>query len=287
MSITQYSSPFDRCGLAALSDLQTPAWQDLFTALEREQAAFLAKEFQFRSPNYPWPRAPLHTWSRVWEYPYVFHHLQTWRAKLESEIISPVVVDLGSGVTFFPFSVARLGFHVVCTDIAPVCERDLIKASQHISSDPGQVEFRLCGESTLPFSDGEVDIIYCVSVLEHIENFESTIGEIDRVLKPNGLLLLTIDLDLRGDTEIGVEKYQKLIGILRHHFSEYYPDRTVHPADLLHSSAGPFGYKPLHGFAWGWFVIKQHVLKPLLGRKPVLMVPFYLAVQGFVLEKNS
>jgi len=285
MSLTQSSSPFDRCGLAALSDLQTPAWRGLYTTLEQEQEAFLAQEPEFRSPNYLWPRDPLHTWSRVWEYPYVYHHLQKWRTKSKSEIVSTVVVDLGSGVTFFPFSVARLGYQVICTDIDPVCEGDLIKAAQHISQEPGKVNFRLCDESTLPFSDGEVDVIYCISVLEHIQEFEKTISEIDRILKPGGLLLLTIDLDLRGDSEIGVEKYQKLISALRQRFSERYPDRTVHPADLLHSAAGPFGYKPLKGIAWLRSFFKQQILKPLLRRKPAPMLPFYLAVQGFVLEK--
>jgi hypothetical protein len=61
--------PFDRSGLAALSDLQTEEWRELFTSLEDQQREFLAKEEAFRSADYPWPRDPLHTWSRVWEYP--------------------------------------------------------------------------------------------------------------------------------------------------------------------------------------------------------------------------
>lgn len=60
---------FDRSGLATLSDLQTLEWHDLFGLLEREQALFLEKEGQFQSPEYPWPKDPLHTWSRVREYP--------------------------------------------------------------------------------------------------------------------------------------------------------------------------------------------------------------------------
>ena len=52
-----------------------------FALLEKEQADFLAMESAFRSREYKWPRDPLHTWSRVWEYPYTYHHLQQARGQ--------------------------------------------------------------------------------------------------------------------------------------------------------------------------------------------------------------
>src|SRR5262249_22624394 len=113
---------FDRGGLAAISDCRNPECQSLFDALAREQSGFLEKESQFRSPEYKWPRDPLRNWSRAWEYPYAYHHLRAFRERW-SRPVNPVVVDVGSGVTFFPFSVARLGCDVMCTDIDPVCER--------------------------------------------------------------------------------------------------------------------------------------------------------------------
>jgi hypothetical protein len=67
---------FARSGLAALSDMGSPEWLELFGTLEKEQDDFLAKESQFRSPGYTWPRDPLDTWSRVCEYPHVFCHLR-------------------------------------------------------------------------------------------------------------------------------------------------------------------------------------------------------------------
>lgn len=274
------SHPFERSGLASLSDLETREWKQLFSQLEGEQGEFLAKASQFRSPEYKWPGDPLHTWSRVWEYPYTYHHLQTWRRRQPGDKL-PHVVDLGSGVTFFPFSVARLGCRVTCTDTDPVAGTDLQRAAGCVPHKPGAVQFRLCGE-TLPFETGEVDAIFCVSVLEHIPSREKTISEMARILKPGGLLVLTMDLDLRGDSEIGAKPYRSLIQVLETHFAYRHPDRTVHPADILTSGAGPYPVAPRGGLR---FAVREAVRRAL-GRKPRPRVPFVLAAMGLVLTSK-
>lgn len=43
----------------------------------------------------------------------------------------------------------------------------------------------------LPFRDGEIDLIYCSEVIEHLLSPEAFLQEIKRVLKPGGYLLLT------------------------------------------------------------------------------------------------
>src|SRR5258708_6380117 len=135
MQATASTHPFNRSGLAALSDLSTPEWRRLFAMLEEEQAGFLAREGDFRGPMYKWPRDPLHWWSRAWEYPYVYFHLQRQRELWDAEYV-PWVVDLGSGVTFFPFAAARLGYRVTCADIDPICSRDLSRARSVIPATP-------------------------------------------------------------------------------------------------------------------------------------------------------
>jgi ubiquinone/menaquinone biosynthesis C-methylase UbiE len=82
------------------------------------------------------------------------------------------------------------------------------RAAQAISHDPGSVTFRPSDGTRLPFNDVELDAIYCISVLEHVERPENTVREIARVLKPEGRLILTIDLDLNGKHEIGQEGYR-------------------------------------------------------------------------------
>jgi SAM-dependent methyltransferase len=284
------SHVFDRSGIAALSDLQTSQWHELFELLENEQKIFLRKEPDFRSAEYKWPRDPLHTWSRVWEYPYVYYHLKCWREKSTNVSDIPHVVDLGSGVTFFPFSVARLGYKVTCTDIDPICKIDLERAIKKVDHKPGEVEFRMGEELKLPFCDREVDVVYCISVLEHIPTFDSTLEEIGRILKPEGLLILTIDLDLRGDSDLGIDKYEYLYSLLRKNYIFTNPDITIHPADILFSTSGPYAVTApkISGIKLLKFTLKEKVIRPIFGSKPAhLKPPFELAIGAFAIQKEG
>jgi len=286
MAGSQVAHVFERSGLAALSDLGSQEWKTIYSLLEKEQSEFLVRENHFRSHGYKWPRDPLHTWSRVWEYPYAYYHLKKWCTDSNSERALHVV-DLGSGVTFFPFSVARMGYHVTCVDIDPIVEKDLLLAIENVDHSPGKIDFRLYNGADLPFSDRELDVVYCISVLEHIQQFEQTVLEIARILRPGGLLALTFDLDLRGDQEIGVERYYRLRMALERSFEPVFPERTAHPADIVRSDRGPYASLGVHGWKVPWFLFKQWAIKPLLLRKPRSRLPFLLTVMGLALKNKS
>lgn len=44
----------------------------------------------------------------------------------------------------------------------------------------------------LPFHDGEFDCVFASEVFEHIFNLENILGELNRVLKPQGSMLITV-----------------------------------------------------------------------------------------------
>lgn len=224
-----------RNGFAALSDLQSAEWRELYERLDRDQLAFLAKQAAFRSPEYKWPRDALHHWSRVWEYPYAFRSLQEIRTQsAESRMLR--VIDFGSGVTFFPFSTARLGYDVTCIDIDPVCAHDIPAAAKVIDASPGAVQVQLLQQGGIGLPDCTQDAVYCISVLEHIPDFVTTIREISRVLKPAGYFVLTCDVDFRGDFELGIDNFYQLLESLSEFFEPVYQDAVVHPRDLLTTS---------------------------------------------------
>lgn len=274
--------PFNRSGLAALSDLQTPEWRQLFEPLEKEQAAFLEKDAQFRSQEYKWPRDPLHEWSRRWEYPYVFYHLKSLRTTFNVKFV-PHLADIGSGVTFFPFSVARLGYRVTCCDIDPVCETDLTRAIRLTSAGSGCVGFRRTDGMYLPFGDAELDAVYCISVLEHVANCAGLVHEIARILKPNGLFLLTFDLDTGLQIGLDVKEHRQLQESLVKHFDYLFPQTTIHPDDVLKCSRWPYGATHPPEIELLLSFVKQWLVKPLLGRPPIRLKEQFLASQGVVM----
>jgi 2-polyprenyl-3-methyl-5-hydroxy-6-metoxy-1,4-benzoquinol methylase len=228
----EQSSVFKRSGVAAVSAMHAHEYVEMFTRLEAVQNDFLSQERAFRSADYKWPRDPLHWWSRAWEYPYAYYHLQQEiEASRGSRTVT--VVDLGSGVTFFPFAVARLGVRVNCLDIDPVCKQDLERAAEVVSHVPGSVDCALISDTKFPLRNGEVDAVYCISVLEHIEDVEDNIQEIARILRPGGMFILTIDLDLCGYLELGVARYQELREYVAESFELVEPEITTHPRDML------------------------------------------------------
>jgi 2-polyprenyl-3-methyl-5-hydroxy-6-metoxy-1,4-benzoquinol methylase len=276
--------PLERSGLAALSDLTTQTHREILEVLEKAQFEFLSKQELFRSPEYFWPANALHTWSRIWEYPYVYYHLRNWHSGWKSGRI-PVVADVGCGVTFFPFPLARLGCHLICADPDPICEKDLNRAILNIPQSPGKMDFRRIDSTSLPFESQECDAVYCISVLEHIPDFTITVQEIARILKPGGVFLLTIDLDLQSNSEISVGRYSGLMDAIFKSFCYHSPDSTIHPGDLLDSRKGPYALSQQYRWGKRWSLVKNEVIKPLFGLKPGSWAPPHLAVQGFSLRR--
>lgn len=230
------NSEFDCSGLASLSGLSTEENVQLFRELEAAQMEFLEKDYLFRSVDYKWPKDALHWWSRCWEYPYVLHHLR----KFLNKASRPVVVDLGSGVTFFPFVVAREGFDVVCVDIDLVVKEDLSKAVDVIPSLPGTLTFRTTNGLTLPFEDESVDTLYCISVIEHIPEPVCTLEEIHRVLKPGGHFIVTVDIDLAGNFSLSPDEFKNFTKNMNRLFNIEAPEKTVHPRLVLDTLNSPY-----------------------------------------------
>jgi 2-polyprenyl-3-methyl-5-hydroxy-6-metoxy-1,4-benzoquinol methylase len=278
-------APFDHSGLATVGDLTLPHAQALFTHLESEAAAFQAIRQQVWRQDYRWPADPLHTWSRVWEYPYVLHHLQRWQRRSATDRLQ--ALDVGCGATFFPFAVAKAGYDVTGVDVDPVCVDVLDHAARLLPAGPGSVTALQGSAEALPLADNAFDVAYSVSVLEHLPDPSLAVAELARVLRPEGLLVLTIDLGLTPGIEIAAAPYQRLVEALEAHFAYASPQRTSHPSALLHAYSGPYPWRRWTTLEHWWYQAKQRI-KPLFGKTPMPLpeIP-NMAVQGFVMTKRG
>ena len=96
--------------------------------------------------------------------------------------------------------------------------------------------------------------------------------------------LIRGSLDIKGEFELSLEGYRLLHKIIGNDFAYEYPFKKTHPSDVLYSTTGPYGLKRKKGFTNIMNIIKQKIVKPILGFKPYRTKPMMLAVEGLVLR---
>ncbi|MHA7646448.1 class I SAM-dependent methyltransferase [Nitrosopumilus sp. S4] len=116
------------------------------------------------------------------------------------------ILDVGSGVSLFPVYLASKGHDVISIDPDKILmERIAPKLAKYSGIN---LSYRVGDILNLEFEDNYFDRVFCISVIEHLEeeihngkyinnhkkNFDvKAIAELLRVLKPGGLLILTFD----------------------------------------------------------------------------------------------
>ena len=96
----------------------------------------------------------------------------------------PEVLNGGAGQGTLTQKLADIGFEVTSTDLSPESV-DLLRRRA-----PGEVvEADL---ASLPFADASFDAAVLGEVLEHIEDDRGALGEVARVLRPDGVLALSV-----------------------------------------------------------------------------------------------
>ena len=73
----------------------------------------------------------------------------------------------------------------------------------------------------LPFNDSEFDVVFCKDVLEHVEKDADFIGEIYRVLKKNGVLIVTVPSNYAKLFNVFPKYFFKNIKFVEHGYRNY------------------------------------------------------------------
>ncbi len=184
------------------------------SAVFRDMAAF-SEEFLERNRSVldryiaKWGAAnPLRSWSRQWEYPYVFGKVaEAVRARPRARIL-----DAGSGATFLPFYLGRRleGTTVRCCDTDDTLADVFSALNRNLN---GDIEFSTADIRALPYPDSSFDLVYCVSVLEHTDGYEDILNEFSRVSN-GGRLTVTFDVCLDGTRDIRLKDLDGMLDAL-------------------------------------------------------------------------
>ncbi len=96
------------------------------------------------------------------------------------------VLDLGCGGGFMSEALARRGAKVIGIDPSETAIR---VARAHAESEGLQIDYEVSSGECLPLADHGMDCVVCVDVLEHVDELDRVLDEVQRVLKPGGVFL--------------------------------------------------------------------------------------------------
>lgn len=213
----------ERNGFARRTDLDQTDFLELANALEVFQLQFLARTRSLWSDGFHFSGDNLYAWSRQWEYPYHVANIPPAPRR---------ILDAGSGITFFPFYLASLGYAVCCCDLMDSLAA-VFESARQATAWP--VEFAGASMTRLPYADASFDAVSCVSVLEHIPSAErnAVVCEFARVLRPGGRLILTADVSLGRDHQIRMEDLAVMLDDLGRFFEHAHPPDFSRTGPLL------------------------------------------------------
>jgi len=138
---------------------------------------------------------PINSYTRFPEYYWFDQAIQAYLAEFPSKH-KPAILDIGSPKVFGLYVAQKNPVDLTLTDISEINIDEyqvMWKALQGRAK--GQARFSLEDARELHFPAEQFDIVYSMSVLEHIEGESGdarAISELLRVLKPGGLLILSV-----------------------------------------------------------------------------------------------
>lgn len=209
-------------GTPTLEEVDALLASDFYAEVKGYSDVFLSThDAALRGYGRFWGEDPMKLWSRRWEYPFAARSVLAHAERVGRTDL--FVCDAGSGVTFLPYLLAdRLpGSTYRCVDTNASYTRMFAAVNETVGHD--RVRFETAAIQKLPFTDGELDVMCCVSVLEHTGDYQTIIDEFARVVRAGGRLVLTFDLSLEDRFELRRDSANLVFQALAKHF-----DCTAH-----------------------------------------------------------
>ncbi|MFI4957138.1 MAG: class I SAM-dependent methyltransferase [Gammaproteobacteria bacterium] len=162
------------------------------------------------------------------------------------------VLDIASGEGYGSNFLSEVAESVIGVDIA----EDAVNFANQQYKKPG-IEFRVGSCSTIPLENGSVDVVVSFETIEHHDEHEAMMAEIKRVLRPNGLLIMSSPdrheySDVPGNKnpfhvkELYQHEFEQLLNAYFAH-AKLFGQRVVHGSSISCLSKEVSDYVSYHG----------------------------------------
>jgi 2-polyprenyl-3-methyl-5-hydroxy-6-metoxy-1,4-benzoquinol methylase len=132
------------------------------------------------------------------------------------------VLDIASGSGYGSDLLAETAAHVVGVDVSP-------EAVEYARATfvRDNLEYRVGDAVAIPLEDDSVDVVVTFETIEHIEDYRAFMVEIDRVLAPDGIAIISTPNDLEfvegNHFHLHEFVYDELLALVGQHFDHVDP----------------------------------------------------------------
>jgi len=120
------------------------------------------------------------------------------------------ILDVGCGIGEYILYLQKKGRK--CIGVDPLWDTSLLKAQKNAEIEGLSVHLCQSWGESLPLKSNSLDMVLCISTLQHVRDPVQTLCEIRRVLKNDGLILISVPQTVRKSTF-------KKMGIYTNHFN--------------------------------------------------------------------
>lgn len=141
---------------------------------------------------------------------------------IEDLVRGKVVLDIASGSGYGTKLIAQTAKFVYGVDV----NEPAVSYSEKYFGGKN-IEYKIGNGESIPLPDNSVDVVATFETIEHIENYRQFLKEIERVLKPDGLAIVSTPNDVEfaegNHFHLHEFRYGELMGLLKKHFTEFKP----------------------------------------------------------------
>ena len=121
-----------------------------------------------------------------------------------------LAADIGAGSGFVTEGLVRKGLRVIAVDQSEAMLNEMRSKLSHLDT----IEYRVGRAESLPVDNEAVDHVFANMYLHHVDSPPRAIGEMVRILKPGGRLVIT-DMDEHPFEFLRTEQHDRWLGFKR------------------------------------------------------------------------